>query len=621
MKKNIILLTILISFKSVFSQWSEIGGVNGFSGTWSNGKISAFDVSPFSNNLWVGGDFGNSGSGTREISRYISSSNSWNQAGTFGANGEILTINYNKGLGTFLVGGIFRDNNGDAYVSHFDLNGNWTKLGNSIGDGVIFDIISDKFNNIYCAGPENSNGNVFVAKYQSGSWVELGGANSLASVLGQSTQQIFTICSDNSGNIYAAGNLYATSGGSRIAKFNGSSWSLLNISFNGDIQSIKTDSQGNLYVAGNFTNSNGNRLVVKYDGTTWAELGGNNSLKANSQITTIFVDKKGGVYAGGVFTNGSSNKYIAYFDGNNWSELGGNNSLAANGNINVIKSDTSGNILVAGTFKNSNGNFYVAKYTCTIPTPTISPNGIVKLCQGQTISLTSSANFGNKWNNGDTSKSINVNSQGSYKVTVSFGGCSVSSSVTTVNIVSSPVVNLSPIGNCGLISINAQTQTLFGNPSGGVYNGLGVSNNNFNPSNGKLGLNKISYVYTNTDGCKGTAIANVIVYDTTGQYCSVEDTLKIKMIKTVNNSIEINIVKIYPNPAKDKVFIDVGDINFQSGNSITITNAVGQEIYANAITEKLTQIDISNWNSNGIYIFKIKDSLGAILANRKILIQ
>jgi hypothetical protein len=143
-------------------------------------------------------------------------------------------------------------------------------------------------------------------------------------------------------------------------------------------------------------------------------------------------------------------------------------------------------------------------------------------------------------------------------------------------------------------------------------------------SNEHYDVSEIAKIYgggghRNASGLFSQKLTNVldgIVYDTTGQYCSVEDTLKIKMIKTVNNSIEINIVKIYPNPAKDKVFIDVGDINFQSGNSITITNAVGQEIYANAITEKLTQIDISNWNSNGIYIFKIKDS--QICTNHKL---
>jgi len=621
MKKKITLLLTLFTSLTGFSQWSELGGANGFANTWSNGKINSLDVSPFSNNLYVGGDFGNTNTGTREVSRFVASSNAWAQAGTFGSNGEILSIHYNKGVGSFFAGGAFRDNNANAFVAIFDANNNWTQYGNSIGNGYIYDITSDKFNNLYCAGPENSSGNMFVAKYQNSSWVELGGTNSLASVLGQGTQQIFTICSDINGNIYAAGNLYASTGGNRIAKFDGSSWSLLSISFNGSVQNIKSDNNGNLYATGDFTNSSGNRLVAKFDGSTWVELGGSNSLKANSQINSLFIDKKGNVYAGGVFTNSSNKRYIAFYDGSGWSELGGNNSLSANGNINSIKSDTSGNIIVGGTFQNSSGNYYVAKYICQIPTPIITPSGIVKLCQGETISLSSSASYGNKWNNGDTSKSINISLQGNYKVTVTLGGCSVSSAITTVNIVPKPVVTMNNLGNCGLLSINAQSQNLSGNPVGGVFSGLGVSNNIFTPSSAKLGLNKISYVYTNTDGCKGTSEISVILFDTTGVYCSVEDTLKIKMSKTQNNTILLNTVKVYPNPAKDKIIIDAGNLNFQNGNSLLITNSIGQQVYSGSITQQLTTIDLTSWGANGVYFLYIKDSQGNTLETRKILLQ
>jgi hypothetical protein len=72
-------------------------------------------------------------------------------------------------------------------------------------------------------------------------------------------------------------------------------------------------------------------------------------------------------------------------------------------------------------------------------TPTISSSGSTTLCEGQSVTLTSSSASGNLWSNGETSPSIIVNTAASYTVQVTVSGCTSSSSLaTTVTVNSVP---------------------------------------------------------------------------------------------------------------------------------------------------------------------------------------
>ena len=130
------------------------------------------------------------------------------------------------------------------------------------------------------------------------------------------------------------------------------------------------DNAGNIYVAGDFTQGTysytAKKYVAKWDGNSWTELGGLNSLGANGLIYSICTDKLGNVYAAGAFTNGSDrlsgNNYVAKWDGISWTELGGVNALGKKGTILSICSDTNGNIYAAGNLKNTSGFYYVAEY-------------------------------------------------------------------------------------------------------------------------------------------------------------------------------------------------------------------------------------------------------------------
>ena len=137
---------------------------------------------------------------------------------------------------------------------------------------------------------------------------------------------------------------------------------------NSVIFSVCSDASGNIYAAGSFTNSSGKYYVAKYNGSGWSELGGLNGLAADNTIESVCSDASGNIYAAGRFYNSSSpiHRYVAKWNGSTWSELGGLNGLAANEYIRSICSDVSGNIYAAGLFTNSSGKYYVAMYGSAI---------------------------------------------------------------------------------------------------------------------------------------------------------------------------------------------------------------------------------------------------------------
>ncbi|MGV3632156.1 MAG: M43 family zinc metalloprotease [Bacteroidota bacterium] len=71
-------------------------------------------------------------------------------------------------------------------------------------------------------------------------------------------------------------------------------------------------------------------------------------------------------------------------------------------------------------------------------TPTITAGGSTTICQGQSLTLTSSSATGNTWSTGETTQAISVSAAGSYFVTVTVAGCSATSASTNVTVNSIP---------------------------------------------------------------------------------------------------------------------------------------------------------------------------------------
>jgi hypothetical protein len=81
-----------------------------------------------------------------------------------------------------------------------------------------------------------------------------------------------------------------------------------------------------------------------------------------------------------------------------------------------------------------------------VPTPTITPSGSLTICQGQSVTLTSSGASNYNWSNGQQTQSITVSPSQttSYTVTVGSDNCTATSQVLTVVVGTAPVVTNQP---------------------------------------------------------------------------------------------------------------------------------------------------------------------------------
>ena len=204
-----------------------------------------------------------------------------------------------------------------------------------------------------------------MIKWDGSSWSILGtGANAL-----DGNGAIWALTTDDSGNVYAAGDFINAAQKRYVAKWNGTSWSELKTSTNSlnanrAIYSISTDKAGNVYAAGDFANGGGKQYVAKWDGASWTELGGLSALNATTMIKTITTDLSGNVYAAGSLFNSTIGGYIAKWDGSSWSPVGtGTNALRANNNtIQSITVTPAGRLYATGDFRNSLAKPYVAEW-------------------------------------------------------------------------------------------------------------------------------------------------------------------------------------------------------------------------------------------------------------------
>jgi hypothetical protein len=95
-----------------------------------------------------------------------------------------------------------------------------------------------------------------------------------------------------------------------------------------------------------------------------------------------------------------------------------------------------------------------------------------------------------------------------------------------------------------------------------------------------------------------------------------------------NNNLSTNsfentetLITIYPNPAKDHITIDCGNLVNVNGWIIKINNTLGQEIYHSKLNEKVEKISLGSIAKSGLYIIHITDRNGKTISTKKVLLQ
>lgn len=101
------------------------------------------------------------------------------------------------------------------------------------------------------------------------------------------------------------------------------------------------------------------------------------------------------------------------------------------------------------------------------PTPTITAGGPTTFCTGGNVTLTASSGTAYLWSNGATTQTITVTAAGNYTVRVSqSGGCSATSTATTITIGTAPTPSISASGATtfcagGSVTLTASTGTAY----------------------------------------------------------------------------------------------------------------------------------------------------------------
>ena len=135
-------------------------------------------------------------------------------------------------------------------------------------------------------------------------------------------------------------------------------------------------------------------------------------------------------------------------------------------------------------------------------------------------------------------------------------------------------------------------------------------------------LNEIIY-----DTIKTEIIDTVIieVIDTVNYYIydsiSVTDTLIID-VQTGKNSSKVSKVKVYPNPANEKLYIEVQDeAETIKDYTISLFNPLGELEYEFLLDKQLIIISLDKFEKKGLYFIQILNNSNHIIDVRKILLQ
>jgi gliding motility-associated-like protein len=140
--------------------------------------------------------------------------------------------------------------------------------------------------------------------------------------------------------------------------------------------------------------------------------------------------------------------------------------------------------------------------------PSIDLGPDTALCAGDNTTLDAGAGFTSyQWSTFETTQTINVNSAGTYSVTISDGTCQNSDAITVSVQASYDATITSGIEFCS----NAGNQNFTAIDGGGVWSGTGVSAGGvFDPSSAGAGVHEI--IYTISGSCGDADTVNVTVY-------------------------------------------------------------------------------------------------------------
>ena len=258
-------------------------------------------------------------------------------------------------------------------------------------------------------------------------------------------------------------------------------------------------------------------------------------------------------------------------------------SPASNSATITVSPTSTTNYTVSGT--NALGCVHSATTSVIITSsPAISINSAT-ICSGNAATLTASGASSYTWTSPVSNSAVitvTPSSTTSYTVSGTAAGCAGTyTAATTVSVNPTPVVSLAAITSTPCLGDAAIA--LSGTPAGGSYSGTGVASGSFTPAS--AGTFTVTYTYTNTSGCSASDSKAVTVDACTG----IEE-------------MQLSDVKIYPNPAKDVLYIQTSTTQVKT---VEVFDMVGKKVLSAVSSGEQISLDTKELNA-GIYLVKIQ---------------
>ena len=232
------------------------------------------------------------------------------------------------------------------------------------------------------------------------------------------------------------------------------------------------------------------------------------------------------------------------------------------------------------------------------------------ICFGSSINLSASGGISYTWHPATGLNNPNIASPlaspattTTYTVTVTAENNCTDQEEVTIEVNDLPVVSFN-----GLASNYCTTNPavdLNGNPSGGTFNGPGITNNQFDPALAGEGNHTITYTYTDANNCINSSSRDVTVEICTG----------------IKSTTLITDFSMHPNPSKGVFILSLSQTESKDVN-INITNILGQKVFSRSFKEYnenlKEEIDLTEFEQ-GVYLLNIV--VGSDLISKKIIIE
>jgi hypothetical protein len=261
-----------------------------------------------------------------------------------------------------------------------------------------------------------------------------------------------------------------------------------------------------------------------------------------------------------------------------WSQ---NSSTITGATNNTLSVSGSGNYMVSITGGTNCSTTSLTQSITVNPSPTVAVASASAICNGQTATLTVSGASTYTWNTSSNSTSITVSPTVTTNYSVVGTGTNSCTGTTSLNLVVNPNPTVTAVSSASLLCVG-QTATL--NAGGALTYTWSTTSNSVSIAVSPTTTTTYTVNATDVNNCTGFATLTQSVSTCAG----------------MNEFSVNNGIRIYPNPANDKITI-ISDNTGGAPVSVEITNTLGQLIYSvKDLNQTNNTIDISQY-LKGIY--------------------